>query len=38
MDRDEVCLEENDHFVGATGTFDKNWNIVSTRSDRLPSG
>jgi len=38
MERDEICLEEQDHFVGATATFDAAWNIIPKRPDRFPSG
>jgi len=38
MECDEVCLAENNRFVGATATFDDDWNVIPTCNDRLPSG
>ena len=34
--QDEVCLRENDHFVGATAAFSTDWEIIPLRSDRIP--
>ena len=36
--RDEICLKEEDTFVGATAGFDDNWAIIPRRSDRVPQG
>ena len=36
--RDEICLRENDHFVGATAAFGDDWKIIPRRSHRFPDG
>jgi hypothetical protein len=39
MPCDETCLtDEDNNFVGATGRFNEDWDIVLLRSDRLPKG
>ena len=32
----EVCLRENDTFVGATAGFGDGWEIIPRRPDRIP--
>jgi hypothetical protein len=36
--RDEICLRENNNFVGATAGFGDDWEIIPRRSDRIPIG
>ena len=36
--RDEIFLRENDHFVGATATFNDAWDIVPQLNPNMPSG
>jgi hypothetical protein len=38
MPSNESCLTENGGFVAATATFNEQWEIISSRHDKLPSG